>query len=78
MPEPKPPRVFISYSHDSPEHQDRVLDFADRLGADGVDATIDQYEQSPPQGWPTWCDNEIRNADFVLMYRNLSSAGRGR
>jgi hypothetical protein len=67
MPEAAPPRVFISYSHDSPAHQDRVLDLADRLRHDGVDASIDQYEQSPPEGWPAWCEREIRNADFVLL-----------
>jgi hypothetical protein len=66
MPE-APPRVFISYSHDSPEHQDRVLALADRLRADGIDASIDQYEQSPSEGWSAWCEAEIRKADFVLM-----------
>jgi hypothetical protein len=38
-----PPRVFISYSHDSAAHEDRVLALANRLRGDGVDATIDQY-----------------------------------
>jgi hypothetical protein len=36
------PRVFIGYSHDSEAHRDRVLDLADRLRADHVDAWIDQ------------------------------------
>jgi hypothetical protein len=67
MPETAPPRVFISYSHDSPEHCDRVLEFADRLRTDGVDAMIDQYIQSPPEGWPSWCQAEIEKAGFVLM-----------
>jgi hypothetical protein len=62
-----PPRIFISYSHDSKAHEDRVLNLADRLRADGVDAVIDQYVQSPPQGWPSWCESEIRKADFVLL-----------
>jgi len=44
-----------------------VLELADRLRADGIDASIDQYEPSPPQGWPAWCEAEIREADFVLM-----------
>ncbi len=61
------PRVFISYSHDSPAHCDEVLAFADRLRADGIDAWIDQYIQSPPIGWPEWCEEQIRDADFVLM-----------
>jgi hypothetical protein len=62
-----PPRVFISYSHDSAKHRDRVLELADRLRADGIDAMIDQYVQSPLEGWPNWCEAEIRRADFVLM-----------
>jgi hypothetical protein len=62
-----PPRVFISYSHDSAEHQDRVLDLAHRLRADGIDAMIDQYVQFPAEGWPAWCEAQIRGADFVLM-----------
>jgi hypothetical protein len=44
------PRVFISYSHDSPEHADRVLALADRLRAEGIDCHLDQYETSPPEG----------------------------
>jgi SEFIR domain-containing protein len=59
--------VFISYSHDSPEHADRVLALAERLRSDGIDATIDQYETSPPEGWHRWTDRHIRDAGFVLM-----------
>ena len=46
------PTVFISYSHDSPEHVDRVLAFANQLRRDGIDCTLDQYKESPPEGWP--------------------------
>ena len=67
MPEAAPPRVFISYSHDSEAHRDRVLELSDRLRCDGIEAMIDQYVQSPPQGWPAWCETEIDIADFVLM-----------
>lgn len=62
-----PPKVFISYSHDSPEHEERVLDLADRLRGDGIDAEIDQYEPAPAEGWPAWCERQIEAADFVLM-----------
>jgi peptidoglycan hydrolase-like protein with peptidoglycan-binding domain len=61
------PRVFISYSHDSDQHMERVLVLADRLRSDGVEAIIDQYVQSPAAGWPAWCAGEIRRANFVLM-----------
>ena len=64
-----PPKVFISYSHDTPEHKTRVLAFANALRDHGVDAEIDQYQQRPPQGWPRWCEEQLRaeNSDFVLM-----------
>ena len=32
------PRVFLSYSHDSAEHKERILRFAQRLRKDGIDA----------------------------------------
>ena len=64
---PYPPIVFISYSHDSPEHADRVLALSDHLRADGIDCILDQYEDSPPEGFPRWMDRNIRAADFVLM-----------
>ena len=62
-----PPKVFISYSQDSPEHEDRVLAFSNRLRADGIDCNLDQYEISPPEGWPRWMDRQIHEADFVLL-----------
>lgn len=63
----KPLKVFVSYSHDSPEHRDRVLALADRLRTDGIDAVLDQYETSPPEGWPRWMDRQIDEAQFVLL-----------
>src|SRR5216684_3961547 len=61
------PKVFVSYSHDSPEHADRVLALADRLRSDGIDCILDQYEESPAEGFPRWMDQQMRAADFVLM-----------
>ena len=62
-----PPTVFISYSHDSQGHADRVLALADRLRAEGVDVILDQYEFSPAEGWSLWMERCIRDSDFVLM-----------
>ncbi len=59
--------VFISYSHDSPEHADRVLSLANRLLNDGIDCTIDQYETAPPEGWPKWMVDNVENSRFVLV-----------
>lgn len=61
------PKVFISYSHDSIEHENQVLALSDRLRRDGIDAQIDQYEIGPPEGWIRWMRNSIRSADFVLV-----------
>ena len=64
---PNPPGVFISYSHDSETHLKLVLTLSDHLRSDGVNCHIDQYEESPPEGWPRWCDKQVRDADFVLV-----------
>lgn len=61
------PKVFISYSHDSKEHQDRVLELSNTLRNEGIDCTLDQYEDSPPEGWPKWMDRNVKNSDFVLV-----------
>ncbi len=69
--------VFTSYSHDSPEHSERVLAFSNKLREQGVDAELDQYITRPSQGWPQWCEEQLRpqNSKFVLLictetYRN--------
>jgi tetratricopeptide (TPR) repeat protein len=81
-----PPRVFISYSHDSREHMDAVLDLSNRLRAAGIDCHIDQYEESPSEGWPRWMVNQIEDADFVLVvctenyerrFRGKEETGKG-
>jgi hypothetical protein len=62
------PRVFISYSHDSAEHCDRVLMLAQQLRRDGIDAELDQFHQDELKHWPRWCEERLRpeNSDFVL------------
>ncbi len=63
-----PPKVFISYSHDSPEHRDFVLRLANHLREDGIDCNIDQYlNGAPPDGWPLWMEKQIERANFVLV-----------
>jgi hypothetical protein len=64
----EPPKVFISYSHDSIHHKDLVLRFAERLRKDGVDAQIDQYVKGrPPGGWPRWMLDKLDWPEFVLL-----------
>lgn len=61
------PKVFISYSHESAEHGDRVRALANRLREDGIDCVIDQYDPWPRNGWPIWMERQIEWADFVLI-----------
>ncbi|UOO89164.1 TIR domain-containing protein [Vitreoscilla massiliensis] len=39
-----PPKLFISYSWSSPEHEDWVLELATSLRQDGVDAMLDKWD----------------------------------
>jgi len=59
--------VFVSYTQESVEHSDRVLQLSNRLRSEGVDSVLDQYETSPPEGWPRWMDRKIRDAKYVLV-----------
>jgi hypothetical protein len=62
------PRVFISYTHDSLEHRGRVLRLAQLLRRDGLDTVIDAFiSGSPLEGWPLWMENQIEQADFVIL-----------
>jgi hypothetical protein len=61
------PRVFISYSHDSPKHEEEIFDLATRLRRDGIDTIIDQYEAFPVKGWNVWMRDQIREARWVLV-----------
>jgi anaerobic magnesium-protoporphyrin IX monomethyl ester cyclase len=69
-------RVFISYSHDSREHQRRILELSNRLRSDGIDCYIDQYEVNPPEGWPTWTERQFRRAQFIIVVCTESYARR--
>ena len=66
-PDLRSPTAFISYSHESPEHDDRVLDLANRLRAEGVDCELDKYQVSPPEGWPLWMQTQVQKSDFVIV-----------
>lgn len=82
------PKVFVSYSHDSLEHAERVLKVAERLRNEGVDAKLDQYVSgTPSEGWPRWMLNQLDWAEFVLVvctetyyrrFRGHENLGQGR
>lgn len=59
--------MFVSYSDDSPAHAKRVLELAQWLRSHGVDAHLDQFEESPEEGWPRWVYTQVRDAELVLV-----------
>ena len=62
------PTALISYSHDSPEHEQAVLALCNRLRARGIDAFVDQFlPGAPSEGWPLWMERQIEQRDFTLM-----------
>ncbi|HEX3782258.1 MAG TPA: SEFIR domain-containing protein [Pseudonocardiaceae bacterium] len=63
----KPPRVFISYSHDTPEHKKLVGEFATVLRTQfGIDVRMDQWYEDRQQDWAKWAIHQLDEADFVL------------
>ena len=61
------PKVFISYSHDSPEHKQWVSELAARLRHNGIDATLDQWDLGLGGDITRFMERGIVNADRVLV-----------
>jgi len=62
-----PPTVILSYAHGGEAFDSAVLSLANKLRHEGVDATIDQYESHPPEGWPKWMEHQFERNDFILI-----------
>ncbi len=45
----------------------QVLGLSNRLREWGIDCRLDQYENSPAEGWARWSSRQIEEADFVLI-----------
>lgn len=61
------PKVFISYSHQNEAYEKQMLEFANRLRSDGIDAEIDLYNPVPPEGWQRWMENQIVRSDYTIV-----------
>ncbi|WP_290519375.1 toll/interleukin-1 receptor domain-containing protein [Alcanivorax sp.] len=77
-----PPRVFVSYSHDSAQHKKWVLEFASTLRNRGVDVILDQWDLQPGDDLPHFMETQLSTADFVLIvctskYVEKANAGEG-
>jgi SEFIR domain len=68
--------TFISYSRDSALHEEKVLSLSDKLRSEGIDCVLDQYESSPPEGWPKWMDREIIMLQEMVAWQPPSGGSR--
>lgn len=76
------PKVFISYSHEDPSHNDWVLELASLLRRNGVDASLDHWDLCPGQDAALFMESSIRDSDFVVLictptYAQKSNLPRG-
>ena len=61
------PKVFISYSHDSPEHKQWVLELSEKLRHKGVDAILDQWDLNPGDDRTSFMERGVKDSDRVLV-----------
>ena len=61
------PKVFISYSHDSPEHKQWVSELGAKLRRDGIDAILDQWDLGLGDDVTRFMERGIVDADRVLV-----------
>jgi hypothetical protein len=76
------PKVFVSYSHDSPEHKKWVLELAIRMRNSGVDAILDQWELKAGDDLPHFMETQLASADSIVMvctekYVKKANSGEG-
>jgi hypothetical protein len=67
MPENSPPKVFVSYAHESPEHKAWVASLATDLRRKGVDVVLDQWHLKLGADITLFVEGAIRSAERVLM-----------
>ena len=76
------PKVFISYSHDSPEHRRWVSELGAKLRDNGVDAILDQWDLGPGDDPTLFMEVGVRDSGRVLVictdsYVSKANAGEG-
>lgn len=60
-------KVFISYSHDTIEHKNWVLELGTRLRKNGIDAILDQWELTPGDDLPHFMETNLASADYIIL-----------
>lgn len=76
------PTCFISYSHDSDEHKDWVRGLAEQLQGSGIKTRLDQWDLRFGMNITQYMEENIANADYVLMvctpgYANRANGAQG-
>ncbi len=61
------PKVFISYSHDSAEHKQWVLELGTKLVQSGVDVVLDRWDLTPGDNFTHFMEAGVRDRDWVLV-----------
>jgi len=61
------PIVFISYSHSTDDHKNKIREFATMLRSHGVDATIDEWELVGGNDLNAFMEKQIKEADKVII-----------
>jgi len=76
------PRVFVSYSHDSPYHMRWVSELCSRLRLVGINIIFDQWDLSPGEDITKFMEDGLTSSDRVLIictdqYVRKADAGEG-
>ncbi len=66
-PASRTPKVFMSYSWDTPEHQEWVKALAAKLRSHGVDVTLDHWALAPGDQLPKFMETAVRENEHVLI-----------
>ncbi len=75
-------KAFVSYCWESRDHRDWVRKFADRLWANGIEVTLDQWHLRLGDSITEFIETAVRASDFVLCvctpnYRQRSNERKG-
>jgi hypothetical protein len=76
------PKVFISYSHDDPDHKKWVANLGIRLRQNGVDAILDQWDLFPGEDIPVFMERNLSESMFAILvctkrYVEKANSGKG-
>ncbi len=61
------PKIFMSYSHDSFEHKQWVVNLATRLVHSGVDVALDAWSLGPGDDLPHFMETQLASSDRIIM-----------